>query len=96
MKTAYHKQCGENKKRGRNAARDWLETADVAQQIRLAGQDFEFGDTLNDLIADGFGVPQSADPHFSLGFFRQVKSKIFAAVNPTFSEYYRASHERVA
>ena len=61
---------GKMKWNGRNAAADWLRTAGIEHMIKLAGCELEYGETLNDLIGDGFKIPSSSDRDFSWGFFR--------------------------
>ena len=63
-------------KRGQKEAMDWLQQATAAQKIAVAGSDFEYGETLADLIAEGCDVPRSTDVDFSWGFFKQVKSHV--------------------
>jgi len=65
------------KKQGSEAAKNWLTTADAAEVVQLAGYDFDYGiDTLDDLRAQGFGVPSSNDPDFSWGFYKKVKGHV--------------------
>ena len=65
---------------GRQKANEWCETATTEQQVGVAGSDFEYGETLDDLIAEHFTVPRSDDPDFSWGFFKLVKSRVFHAM----------------
>lgn len=68
---------GSVKRRGAEAARQWLSSADTGEKVRLAGYDFDYGlDTLDDLQQQGFNVPSSADLVFSWGFYKQVKGYV--------------------
>ena len=65
------------KKDGQNAARKWLKDALIQDIVDLAGSQFEYGETLDGLIAHGYRVPRSSDQMFSWGFFKQVKGHVF-------------------
>lgn len=78
--TSRQQRFRENKKNGRIAASEWSNTTSIEQQVVLAGCDFEYGDTLDDLQSDGFDVPSSSDANFSWGFYKQVKSRVFNAM----------------
>lgn len=71
---------GESKKRGAKAAREWRKRAKVDEQIALAASQFEYGNTLTDLIADEYDVPESEDVDFSWGFFKQIKGAVHHAI----------------
>lgn len=73
---------GQMKRRGGQAAKAWLSTADTREKVRLAGYDFDYGvDTLDDLRQQDFNVPSSADVMFSWGFYKQVKGHVFHKVH---------------
>lgn len=68
---------GNLKKRGAQAARQWLLRADSGEKVRLAGYDCDYGlETLDDLQQQGFTVPSSADLVLSWGFYKQVKGHV--------------------
>ena len=70
------------KRQGRNAAKVWLASAATADKVMFAGYDFKYDiDTLNDLRKEGIEVPSSPDPHYSWGFFKQVKGQVFHRVH---------------
>jgi len=70
------------KRQGRDAAKAWLASAATADKVMLAGFDFKYDiDTLDDLRKEGIGVPSSSDPHYSWGFFKQVKGQVFHKVH---------------
>jgi hypothetical protein len=62
---------------GKAAARKWLTDASIQDMIELAGSRFEYGETLDGLIAEGYRVPRSSDRDFSWRFFKQVKGHVF-------------------
>jgi hypothetical protein len=66
----------QKKKDGINAAKEWVKTATIQEQIDVAGCEFEYGETLDELISGGKRVPHSDDKDFSWGFFQQVKSRV--------------------
>ncbi len=51
--------------------------APLQDLIDLAASQFEYGETLDGLIDDGHAVPQSNDPIYSWGFFKQAKGHVF-------------------
>ncbi len=70
------------KRRGQEAAKVWLATADAAEKVRLAGYDFKYDiDTLDDLRAEGFHLPSSSDVVFSWGFYKRVKGHVVCKVH---------------
>lgn len=72
---------GESKHRGREAASEWLRTADPAETVRVAGYDFDYDlDTLTILRSQGFTVPPSSDVDFSWGFWKKVKGHVVHSV----------------
>jgi hypothetical protein len=70
-----------SKKDGQYAAKAWIESASINQQIALAGCDFRYRDTLSELAEDGYEVPTSNDADFSWGFFKTVKGKVHTALH---------------
>jgi hypothetical protein len=64
---------GELKKLGRTDATQWMRTAHESQVLKLAADEFQYGDTLTGLIAEGFEVPPSDDVDYSWGFYKYVK-----------------------
>lgn len=70
-------------RRGRRAAREWLQTASPSDVARLTQFPFEFGHTaLDDLRSAGFTVPKSPDLHFSWGFWQQVNWHVDGGESP--------------
>ncbi len=67
----------EAKRKGINAAKDWLTSASIEQRLKLASYEFQYGEVLRDLPEKGILVPRSADPDFSWGFFKQAKGWAF-------------------
>ena len=71
---------GAAKKRGVQAAKEWCQSASFQEQIRIAGLDFEYGESLDASVFDGLKVPKSKDIDFSWGFYKQVKSRVYHAM----------------
>lgn len=70
------------KRRGQEAAKVWLATADTGEMVRLAGYDFKYDiDTLDTLCDKGFHLPSSSDVVFSWGFYKQVKGHVFSKIH---------------
>lgn len=67
---------GSEKYRGREAAKRWCQTASIEQQVRLAGCDLQYGETLDNLIEHGLDVPAASNRDFSWGFYKQVKGRV--------------------
>jgi hypothetical protein len=74
-------KSGEAKKNGQLAAKEWCKTIRLSEQINLAGADLKYGETLDELAADGFAVPPSADRDYSWGFYKKVKGKVTHAMD---------------
>ena len=70
------------KRSGREQARNWIHHPDTSDGllVALAECDFAYGETLDDLIAEGYRVPRSNDRDFSLGFMKLVKGHVYVAV----------------
>lgn len=74
------KHQADQKKSGQVAAKEWLRTATIEDKIGVAACDFEYGETLDDLVKDEYPVPRSQEPNFSWGFYKQIKSHVYHAV----------------
>lgn len=72
---------GTQKYMGMQTAKDYVRQAPVGQSLIVATMDLNFGFTLDELRAEDLPLPRSNDPHFSWGFYKQVKSWVFAAVH---------------
>ena len=68
------------KKDGRQTGREWCNSTSLTQQIEIAGCHFEYGETLDTLIQEGYDVPRSSDQDFSWGFYKQVKKTVHDAM----------------
>lgn len=68
------------KKEGSLAARDWLRSATIADQIRFAGAAFTYGEVLDVYRDDTPALPNSLDVDYSWGFWKVVKSRVYHAV----------------
>ena len=86
------------KERAMDDARDWLNVADIQGMLEFAVSDFEFGDVLNDFGSQPSkgraGLPNSDDPHYSIAFFKVVKSWVFHKVVTAQKERRLAASER--
>jgi TIR domain len=75
----------EAKKAGQAAAKQWCSAASHEAQVTLTGCGFEYGMTLDNLIARGVRVPPSGDVDFSWGFFKLVKGRVYSALHKSTS-----------
>ena len=73
------------KKAGQAAAKLWWAAASHEERVQLAGCGFEYGMTLDTLLAKGVRVPASEDIDFSWGFFKQAKSRVYTAIHKSAS-----------